>query len=46
MAKKEKGGGTKKYGRNKKSCESYRRRIGKPNGPGKPGNKAGRGKIR
>lgn len=25
--------------------ERYRNRIGKPNGPGKPGNKAGKNKI-
>lgn len=35
-------GGTAKYGRNKKTCEAYRRRVGKPNGPGQPGNKAGK----
>lgn len=28
--------------RNDRKYERYRRRIGKPRGPGKPGNKAGR----
>ena len=36
---KEKGGGTRKYGRNRKKCERYRARVGKPNGPGQPGRK-------
>jgi hypothetical protein len=31
-----------KYGRNLKKCAKYRARVGKPNGPGQPGNKAGR----
>lgn len=31
-----------KIGRNKIKCAAYRERVGKPNGPGKPGNKAGR----
>lgn len=35
----DKGGGSRKYGRNRRKCETYRRRIGKPNGPGQPGNK-------
>lgn len=39
---KDKGGGAGKYGRNRIKCERYRNRIGKPNGPGQPGNKAGR----
>jgi hypothetical protein len=34
-----------KFGRNAKKCEAYRRRVGKPNGPGQPGNKAGRNKM-
>lgn len=33
-----------KYDRNKKKCEKYRAFIGKPNGPGQPGNKAGKNK--
>lgn len=45
MAKKEKGGGTKKYGRNSKKCAAYRVRVGNPRGRGVPGNKAGRGKT-
>lgn len=28
-----------KFGRNKVKCEKYRMRVGKPNGPGMPGNK-------
>lgn len=41
MAKKnrDKGGGSGKYGRNRKKCEQYRRLIGKPNGPGQDGRK-------
>jgi hypothetical protein len=35
----------KRYGRNKAKCERYRLLVGKPNGPGKPGNKSGRNKI-
>jgi hypothetical protein len=31
-----------KIGRDRKKGESYRARIGKPLGPGVPGNKAGR----
>lgn len=45
MAKRQKdkrSGGARKYGRNSDKCERYRRRVGKPNGPGQPGNKAGR----
>lgn len=34
-----------KFGRNKAKCESYRNRVGKPNGPGRPGKKAGKGKA-
>ena len=47
MADKGRTGGKKnrKYGRNKLKCESYRRRVGKPNGPGVPGNKAGKNHI-
>lgn len=30
-----------KIGRNRAKCASYRLRIGKPNGPGKDGTKAG-----
>lgn len=29
-----------KLGRNKRKCEAYRIRVGKPNGPGQPGNKS------
>lgn len=39
---KEKGGGTRKYGRNEAKCKVYRTRIGKPRGPGVPGHKSGR----
>lgn len=39
---KEKGGGTRKYGRNRVKCARYRVRVGKPNGPGQPGNKTRR----
>lgn len=48
MAKRQKNkkrGGTKKYGRNRVKCAEYRRRVGKPRGPGVPGNKSGKGKI-
>jgi hypothetical protein len=47
MAKKEKrrSGGARKYGRNKKTCEAYRQRVGKPRGPGVPGNKSGKNKV-
>lgn len=34
-----------KHGRNTDKCARYRARIGKPNGPGKPGNKAGKNKV-
>lgn len=34
--------GSRKYGRNREKCERYRRLIGKPRGPGKPGNKSGK----
>ena len=40
-----KSGGSKKYGRNKDKCLSYRLRVGKPRGPGVPGNKSGKGKL-
>lgn len=33
-----------KWGRNKIKCERYRTYVGKPNGPGQPGNKSGRNK--
>ncbi len=50
MAKRQAGGRKskkgRKYGRNKAKCELYRQRVGKPNGPGQPGNKAGKNKIR
>lgn len=36
----DKGGGAGKYGRNRKKCERYRARVGKPRGRGVPGNKA------
>ena len=32
-----KSGGDKKHGRNKAKCERYRARVGKPAGPGMPG---------
>lgn len=35
-----------KLGRNKVKCENYRRRVGKPNGRGMPGNKAGKNHVR
>ena len=41
----DKGGGSGKYGRNRAKCARYRARVGKPLGPGKPGNKAGRNKV-
>lgn len=44
--KEKRAGGAKKYGRNRDKCAAYRQRVGKPNGPGQPGNKAGRNKIR
>lgn len=34
-----KGKKNRKWGRNKAKCQLYRERIGKPNGPGKPGRK-------
>ena len=40
--KRDKGGGSKKYGRNRKKCANYRSRVGKPLGRGIPGNKKGR----
>lgn len=33
-----------KWGRNKLKCERYRAKVGKPNGPGQSGNKAGKNK--
>lgn len=33
-----------KIGRNKIKCAAYRLRVGKPRGPGIPGNKAGKNK--
>jgi hypothetical protein len=33
-----------KYGRNEVKCERYRQRVGKPRGPGVPGNKSGKNK--
>jgi hypothetical protein len=35
-----------KYGRNKQKCERYRSRVGKPRGPGEPGNKSGKNKSK
>jgi hypothetical protein len=35
-----------KIGRDRKKGERYRARIGKPLGPGVPGNKAGRNHVR
>lgn len=35
--KRDKGGGSKKYGRNRAKCARYRARVGKPNGPGAHG---------
>lgn len=32
-------------GRNDKKYAKYRNRVGKPNGPGMPGNKSGNNKI-
>lgn len=34
-----------KYGRNDAKCERYRQRVGKPRGPGVPGNKSGKNKT-
>lgn len=34
-----------KGGRNERRYAEYRKRVGKPNGPGKPGNKSGYNKI-
>lgn len=41
-SRRDKGGGSKKYGRNLAKCQAYRGVIGKPNGPGALGKKAGR----
>lgn len=38
-------GGSKKYNRNRVKCARYRNRVGKPNGPGKDGNKSGRNSV-
>lgn len=35
-----------KGGRNERRYKAYRDRVGKPNGPGKPGNKSGVNKIK
>lgn len=35
-----KGGGARKYKRNRVKCQRYRDRVGKPNGPGMPGQHA------
>ena len=37
-----KGGGARKYKRNRVKCQRYRDRVGKPNGPGMPGQHAHR----
>jgi hypothetical protein len=34
-----KGGGSRKFGRNREKCKRYRQRVGKPNGPGQDGRK-------
>jgi hypothetical protein len=34
-----------KGGRNERKYARYRARVGKPNGPGMPGNKSGKNKI-
>jgi len=34
-----------KHGRNRVKCERYRRRVGKPRGPGVAGNKRGKGRF-
>ena len=33
-------------GRNERKYKKYRNLVGKPNGPGQPGNKSGKNKIR
>lgn len=33
-----------KHGRDAAKCARYRARVGKPRGPGEPGNKAGKNK--
>jgi len=45
MATQKAGGSSRKYGRNKVKCGLYRLRVGKPNGPGMPGNKSGRNRV-
>jgi hypothetical protein len=42
VPKQHKSGGSRKIGRAKAKCERYRTRIGKPNGRGMSGNKAGK----
>lgn len=37
--------GCRKAGRNRDKCKKYRERVGKPNGPFQPGNKAGKNKF-
>jgi len=34
-----------KFGRNRLKCAAYRRRVGKPRGPGVEGNKRGKGRF-
>lgn len=46
MAQHKSGKKNRKHRRNKDKCESYRRRVGKPNGPGKAGAKAGKNRTR
>jgi hypothetical protein len=38
-------GGQAKIGRNRDKCAEYRRRVGKPRGPGVPGNKSGKNRA-
>lgn len=35
-----------KTSRRERKYGGYRRRVGKPNGPGQPGNKKGKGRVR
>lgn len=44
-SKKKEGKKGRKVGRNKRKCERYRALIGRPNGPGKSGNKSGKNKA-
>jgi hypothetical protein len=39
MAHQQKARSSRKVGRNKDKCAAYRARVGKPNGPGRPGRK-------